>query len=195
MSQLTVSKLAEQAGTSADTVRYYERIGLLPETERSAAGYRLYGDAAVERLRFIKQAQRFGLRLEAIAELLDVRQRGLCPCGHTRRMLQDRLAELDEEMSSLARLRGDIATMIAELPTTAQVGAGSDCTSGSVQRGPANPFQDRSTEPKGDAMPDQNCACGCSAEADTKAETQAADDCSCGCGPTGEKAPKEDVVA
>ena len=63
MSQLTVSKLAEEAGTSPDTVRYYERIGLLPETERSASGYRLYGDEAVERLRFIKRAQRFGLRL------------------------------------------------------------------------------------------------------------------------------------
>ena len=99
MSPLTVSKLAEEAGTSADTVRYYERIGLLPEAERSAAGYRLYDGEAVERLRFIKRAQRFGLRLEAIAELLDVRQRGLCPCGHTRRLLEDRVAELDGELA------------------------------------------------------------------------------------------------
>ena len=134
MSQLTVSKLAEEAGTSSDTVRYYERIGLLPETERSASGYRLYGDEAVERLRFIKRAQRFGLRLEAIAELLDVRGRGLCPCGHTRKLLEDRVAELDEEMASLARLRDDIARMVEELPARAgewqcatdliQIGAG-----------------------------------------------------------------------
>ena len=59
MTQLTVSRLAEEAGTSSDTVRYYERIGLLPETERSASGYRLYGPEAVERLRFIKRAQRW----------------------------------------------------------------------------------------------------------------------------------------
>ncbi len=116
MSQLTVSKLAEEAGTSPDTVRYYERIGLLPETERSASGYRLYGDEAVERLRFIKRAQRFGLRLEAIGELLDVRRRGLCPCGHTRRLLEERVAELDEEMASLARLRADISQMLDDLP-------------------------------------------------------------------------------
>jgi len=116
MSPLTVSKLAEEAGTSADTVRYYERIGLLPEAERSAAGYRLYDGEAVERLRFIKRAQRFGLRLEAIAELLDVRQRGLCPCGHTRRLLEDRVAELDGELASLARLRDDIARMLDEPP-------------------------------------------------------------------------------
>ncbi len=131
MSQLTVSKLAEEAGTSADTVRYYERIGLLPETERSPSGYRLYGEEAVERLRFIKRAQRFGLRLEAIGELLQVRQRGLCPCGHTRRLLEDRVAELDEELSSLARLRDDIARMIEELP--APTSAGWQCATDLLQ--------------------------------------------------------------
>ena len=145
MSQLTVSKLAEQAGTSADTVRYYERIGLLPETERSPSGYRLYGDEAVERLRFIKQAQRFGLRLEAIGELLDVRRRGLCPCGHTRRMLEERVAELDEEMSSLARLRADIATMIEEIPESVTPGADWQCSSELIQIRPANPLRDRAT--------------------------------------------------
>ena len=133
MSQLTVSKLADEVGTSPDTVRYYERIGLLPETERSPSGYRLYGDEAVERLRFIKRAQRFGLRLEAIGELLEVRQRGLCPCGHTRRLLEDRVAELDEEMSSLARLREDISQMLDELPASPPVSAGWQCTSDLIQ--------------------------------------------------------------
>ena len=126
-----MSKLAEEAGTSADTVRYYERIGLLPETRRSSSGYRLYGDDAVERLQFIKRAQRFGLRLEAIRELLEVRRRGLCPCGHTRRLLEDRLAELDEEMASLARLRQDITTMIDELP--APTNADWHCASDLIQ--------------------------------------------------------------
>lgn len=147
MSHLTVSKLAKRVGTSADTVRYYERIGLLPDTERSTAGYRLYGDDAVERLRFIKQAQRFGLRLEAIAELLDVRQRGLCPCGHTRRMLEDRVAELDEEMSSLARLRADIASMIDDLPATT-AGEGWRGSTDLIQIRPVNPFADRPTNQK-----------------------------------------------
>ena len=122
MSQLTVSKLAEEAGTSPDTVRYYERIGLLPETERSASGYRLYGDEAVERLRFIKRAQRFGLRLEAIADLLDIRGRGLCPCGHTRALLERRVAELDDEMAYLARLRAAISKMLDDLPGAPSAG-------------------------------------------------------------------------
>ena len=161
MSQLTVSRLAEQAGTSADTVRYYERIGLLPEAERSASGYRLYGDEAVERLRFIKRAQRFGLRLEAIGELLDVRRNGLCPCGHTRKLLEVRVAELDEELSSLSRLRADIVTMIDELPESAPAGADWRCSSDLIQirsmspgpdpdQAPPNPFGD---EPTNKEMP------------------------------------------
>ncbi len=117
MSQMTVSKLAERAGTSADTLRYYERIGLLPEPERSASGYRLYGDGAAERVQFIKRAQRFGLRLEEIGELLQVREQGLCPCGHTRRLLERRMTELDREMEMLARLRADISRMVNDLPT------------------------------------------------------------------------------
>lgn len=112
MSQLTVSKLANQVGTSADTLRYYERIGLLPEPARSPAGYRLYEEEAVERVRFIKRAQRFGLRLEEIGELLSIRERGLCPCGRTRRMLEDRVAELTDEMAALQRLRDEIQQMV-----------------------------------------------------------------------------------
>jgi DNA-binding transcriptional MerR regulator len=132
MSQLTVSQLADRAGTSADTVRYYERIGLLPETERSASGYRLYGEEAVDRLQFIKRAQRFGLRLEAIAELLEVRERGLCPCGHTRALLEDRVTELDEELASLARLRDDVRRMIDGLPARPAEG-GWQCSSALMQ--------------------------------------------------------------
>ena len=143
MSRLPVSRLAEQGGTSADTVRYYERIGLLPETERSASGYRLYGDEAVERLRFIKRAQRFGLRLEAIGELLEIRQRGLCPCGHARRRLEERVSELDGELASLARLRDDIVAMVADLPGPDAAGGAWRCTPDLIQIGAGDPFRDR----------------------------------------------------
>lgn len=126
MSPLTVSKLADRVGTSADTVRYYERIGLLPEPDRSPSGYRVYDEDAVERVQFIKYAQRFGLRLEEIGELLEIRERGLCPCGHTRRLLERRLAELDHDMAAMARLRRDIAQMLDELPPRAGAGGPTD---------------------------------------------------------------------
>jgi DNA-binding transcriptional MerR regulator len=116
VSELTVSRLAEQVGISADTVRYYERIGLLPEPDRSPSGYRLYDDDAVERLRFVKRAQRLGLRLEEVGELMEIRERGLCPCGHTRGLLERRVQALDEEMAAMALLRRDITQMLDQLP-------------------------------------------------------------------------------
>lgn len=116
MNDLTVSKLAERVGSTPSALRYYERIGLLPEPRRSDGGYRLYDDAAEERVRFIKRAQRFGLRLDEISELLAIRERGQCPCGHTRELLAGRLGEIEDEMAGLARLRSDIEQMVEDLP-------------------------------------------------------------------------------
>jgi DNA-binding transcriptional MerR regulator len=87
---LTISTLGAEVGLSAATVRYYERLGLLPAPERTAAGYRQYSKDAIERLRFIKSAQRVGLRLREIGELLAICDQGLCPCGHTEAMLRER---------------------------------------------------------------------------------------------------------
>lgn len=120
--QLTVSKLAEQVGTSADTVRYYERIGLLPQPERTPAGYRIYDDNDADLLAFIKSSQRLGLSLEEIRELLGIKERGLCPCGHTRTLLERRMAELDEEMDAIQRLRGDIAHLLGDFDPTGSEG-------------------------------------------------------------------------
>ncbi len=108
MSELTVSEFARRVGTTSDTIRYYERIGLLPEVARSPSGYRLFGDEDVERLRFIKRAQRLGLQLEQIRQLVAVRERGLCACGHVRDQLNAKLKDIEEEIASLATLRDDI---------------------------------------------------------------------------------------
>ncbi len=113
---LTVSALAGQVGLSADTVRYYERVGLLPEPTRSAAGYRLYDDDAVARLRLIKGAQRAGLRLREIGELLQVADQGQCPCGHTEALLRDRLAEVRTELERLRALEADLTRLLEQDP-------------------------------------------------------------------------------
>jgi DNA-binding transcriptional MerR regulator len=104
----TISVLADRLGLSTDTVRYYERLGLLPPPERSRAGYRLYDEEAGERLQFIKGAQRMGLRLGDIKELLDVRDRGQCPCGHTQTLVQRRLGEVEAEIERLTALRSQL---------------------------------------------------------------------------------------
>jgi DNA-binding transcriptional MerR regulator len=102
---LTISALAESLGLSTDTLRYYEREGLMPRAERTAAGYRSYGEDAVERLTFIRGAKCMGLRLADIKELLDVRDRGQCPCGHTKDLVDRRLAEVEAEIQQLSAVR------------------------------------------------------------------------------------------
>jgi DNA-binding transcriptional MerR regulator len=111
-----VATLARQAGVSGDTVRYYERAGLLAAPARSAAGYRLYSPAALDRLRFIQGAQRLGLRLAEIRELLAVRDTGTCPCEPAETMLRRRIGEIDTELARLAALRTDLVTMADQLP-------------------------------------------------------------------------------
>ena len=114
MATLTVSMLAKQTGLGVDTIRYYERVGLLPPPSRSRAGYRQYDETTAERLRLIKGAQRLGLRLREIAELLAVRDRGACPCGHTQALIQRRLEEIDAEMARLADLRRELRRVATE---------------------------------------------------------------------------------
>ena len=116
---LTVSAPADRAGLSPDTVRYYERVGLLPEPARSAAGYRLYDHAVVGRLRLIKGAQRAGLRLREIGELLQVADRGQCPCGHTETLLRERLAEVRAELDRLRTLEADLVGLLERQPDPA----------------------------------------------------------------------------
>ena len=82
---LKVSELAERAGVSPDTVRYYEEEGLLAEPARTRSGYRQFDEAAVERLHFIRGVQTLGLKLGDIKELLAIRDRGACPCGYSSR--------------------------------------------------------------------------------------------------------------
>jgi DNA-binding transcriptional MerR regulator len=116
MDGLTVSGLAHQAGISPHTVRYYERRGLLPLPVRSEGGYRVYDPALVDRLRFIRGAKRVGLRLDDIAELLEVMDRGQCPCGHTDSLLRRRLAEINDEITELAGVRDELRRLLDTHP-------------------------------------------------------------------------------
>ncbi|HWD45887.1 MAG TPA: heavy metal-responsive transcriptional regulator [Actinomycetota bacterium] len=156
---LTVSALAGAVGLSADTVRYYERVGLLPEPARSAAGYRLYDEDAVGRLRLIKGAQRAGLRLREIGELLQVADQGLCPCGHTETLLRQRLAEVRAELERLRDLETELGRLLEprpnpDCPETQPVAAAAAwwCAPGSPSA--ARPPKEVTT------MPLLDCPCG-----------------------------------
>lgn len=113
---LRVAELARAVGVRTDTIRYYERVGLLPPPARTATGYRDYDAGAVDRLTFIQGAQRLGLRLVDIGHLLTVRDTGRCPCEPAGELLRRRLDEVDEEIARLTALRAEMAAMAAALP-------------------------------------------------------------------------------
>ena len=114
--QLTVGQLASRTGVRADTIRYYEREGLLPLPHRTEGEHRRYGEADVDRLLFIRGAQRLGLRLAEIRELLAVRDTGVCACEPTAGLLGRHVAEIDKEMKRLAALRAELLAMLAAIP-------------------------------------------------------------------------------
>ncbi|MDQ6686827.1 MAG: heavy metal-responsive transcriptional regulator [Actinomycetota bacterium] len=112
----TVSELARMVGCTPDTIRFYKREGLLQPVRRTPAGYRQYDDTSVDRMLFIQGAQRLGLSLRDIRELLVVRDTGECPCEPAQHLLTRRLAEVDAEMVRLGTLRAQMAAMLARLP-------------------------------------------------------------------------------
>lgn len=106
--RLFIGKVAQAAGLSVQAVRYYERLGLLSPAERTASGYRAYRPEAVERLRFIRQAQAASFRLEEIREILRMKFAGQSPCECVRTMLQRKLEQVEREMAELARFRREL---------------------------------------------------------------------------------------
>ncbi len=112
---LTIGRLAERSGLPISTLRYYERLGLLRPQRRSEGGFRLYGEEAVYRLRFIKSAQALGITLRDVRRILAVRDEGLAPCRHVLELLWRQVQRLEEQMARLAALKGDLEGLLGEL--------------------------------------------------------------------------------
>jgi len=105
-------ELAEAGGVHVETLRYYERRGLLAEPPRRGSGYREYPVEAVQRLRMIKQAQHLGLNLDEIADLLTVNPHGEVACGRMEVRLRSKITELDEKLAALLELRGSLESLL-----------------------------------------------------------------------------------
>jgi DNA-binding transcriptional MerR regulator len=105
---LTITEMAKELGVRPDTLRYYERTGLISSAGRTSGGYRVFEDNVADRVRLIKAAQRSGLRLRSIAELLTVADSGNCPCGHTADLVKQRIAEVDAQIDHLLALRDNL---------------------------------------------------------------------------------------
>lgn len=102
---LTISRLAQLGGVNLETVRYYERKGLLPKPPRTDAGYRLFPPEAARRLRFIKRAQALGFSLKEIRELLSLRMRPGASRADMLRRAQRKVVDVDEKIRTLTAIR------------------------------------------------------------------------------------------
>ncbi|MGH3681153.1 MAG: heavy metal-responsive transcriptional regulator [Natronosporangium sp.] len=105
---MRIGQLADRVGVKPATVRYYETIGLLPTPARTAAGYRDYDQAAVVRLGFVRAAQGIGLSLGEVQEVLALRERGQTPCRHVQTLIEQRAAELADQIAELETMRREL---------------------------------------------------------------------------------------
>jgi MerR family transcriptional regulator, copper efflux regulator len=113
---ITIGAVARQAGVGIDTIRYYEREGLLPEPRRRASGYREYGPGVVERLRFIRRAKDLGFTLDEIHELLALstdRERGV---KSVKQRAEARLGEVERRIRELQRVKRGLRQLIDACP-------------------------------------------------------------------------------
>jgi DNA-binding transcriptional MerR regulator len=102
---LTIGAVARFAGVTPDTIRYYERLGLMPRPLRTPAGYRQYGTGVVDRLTVIRNAQRFGFSLKEIAAFMRIRDGGGTPCRQVRAAGQRILEAAGQQISAMVRAR------------------------------------------------------------------------------------------
>ncbi|MCL9797637.1 MerR family transcriptional regulator [Frankia sp. AgKG'84/4] len=142
MASYRISQLADRVGVPASTLRFYESAGLL-SAQRTASGYRMYGDEAVERLAFISSGKLLGLSLEEIGDLLGVWEQGVCAAVRERMrpLVAARIADADRRVAELSAFSARLAAFHTELGLAAPAGGcGPDCgcltTTGPTHAGP-----------------------------------------------------------
>ena len=108
-----IGEAARRAGVSADLIRYYERVGLLPKAPRTAGDFRYYSDDTVARLLFVRNAIRFGFTSKELAGFLKARDNGRPPCQSVRAAGQRLLNEMDDQLARLQQARASMAETLA----------------------------------------------------------------------------------
>lgn len=124
MQRLTIAKAAAEAGVSVETIRFYERRGLIQQPPKGE-GYRVYPAEMVARVRFIRQAQQIGFSLREVQELLSLRADPAADCADVRRRAAQKIEEVDRKIADLQRVRAALETVVSVCPGR---GGLTDCT-------------------------------------------------------------------
>ena len=112
MGHFTIGQIARRAGVGVQTIRYYEREGLLPEPPRRRSGYRSYDEGAVRRLAFIRRAKALCFSLREIRELFALRVDPTCTCGDVRRRALAKVADVEARIASLKRMHAALLALV-----------------------------------------------------------------------------------
>jgi len=113
MKPLTIGRLADATGTKIETVRYYEKIGLLPRPLRTASNYRSYGEEHVQRLRFIRRGRDLGFSIDDVRELLRLATHREQPCDDVDEIAARHLAATERKIAALTRLKRELGKTLA----------------------------------------------------------------------------------
>lgn len=113
METLTIGQLAKNAGVNVETIRYYERRGLMPEPPRRESGYRQYGPDFVVRIQFIKRAQELGFSLNEIAELLALRVDSNAVCSDVKQRAEVKIANIETKIQTLQQMKQALVALVA----------------------------------------------------------------------------------
>jgi len=122
---MKIGEVAKAAGVGIDAVRFYERIGLLPEPARRPSGYREYSSDVVLDLRFIKRAKELGFSLKEISELLAIAHEPAATAGDIQRLAEEKLADLEDKIRFLRRMKRSLQRATERCPGS---GPTSDCS-------------------------------------------------------------------
>jgi len=107
----TIGMLSQLTKVSSETIRYYERIDLLPSPKRASNGYRQYDQAGVERVQFVRRLRSLDFTLEEIREILAFKERQEPPCQYVMSVMDKQIYEIEQRMQDLQKLQGEIKSL------------------------------------------------------------------------------------
>lgn len=121
MKPLTIGKVARLADVGVETIRFYERKGLIPDPPRKESGYRQYPEEAVHRIRFIRRAKELGFSLQETKELLSLRIDSESTCQDIRNRAEAKIADIEDKIRALVKIKDELAKLAAACETGAPV--------------------------------------------------------------------------
>lgn len=123
MNGLTTSELANEAGVNVETIRYYERLGLIPQPPRTESGYRIFPAEAIKRIKFVKRSQDLGFTLAEIHKLLTLTESEDFTCGEVQQFASQKLKEIELKIRDLQNIK----SILQELSSKCSEGQNRDC--------------------------------------------------------------------